>query len=301
MTTPVPLRGGFEESEMYDVLRRACAGAGLDGTGAELLRGHTNAVVRLRHAPIVVKIARRGTRPESVERTVDFVRWLMERDFPTVPLHPVPHQPALVDGHAVTFWTYLPQTSAPIAAVDLAEPLRLLHSLPAPPVPLRRLDNLGAIRSSLAAIATLPPDELDFLTQQADRLQDALKTVDYLLPETVVQGDPQHRNALRDGSRTVLCDWDTVAVGNPEWDLATVEIHCRRFRYGAEHYRAFADAYGFDVTTWPGYSVLRDIRELRMITTNARKALHTPGTLSEVRQRIAGLREGAHGLPWNIL
>ncbi len=115
-----------------------------------------------------------------------------------------------------------------------------------------------------------------------------------------MQGDPQHRNALHYGDRTVLCDWDTVAWGPPEWDLVTIEIHCRRFGHGKEHYKAFADAYGFDVTTWPGYRVLRDIRELRMVTTNAKKTAHTPGSLAEVERRITGFQAEDAYIRWNI-
>jgi hypothetical protein len=301
MTAPAPLHGGYDTAEMHDVLTRACAAAGLDGTGAELLRGHTNVVVRLRTSPVVVKIARKGTPPENVRRTVDLTRWLMSRGFPTVPLHPGVDQPLDIDGQAVTFWTYLPQPGTPVTAADLAAPLRALHRLPPPPVALRRLDNTGAIRKSLAATTTLTEDELHFLRRRADDLEKQLRTVRYLLPATVIQGDPQHRNALHDRDRVVLCDWDTAAHGQPEWDLTTVEIHCRRFGHGPDHYRRFADAYGLDITQWAGHRVLRDIRELRMITTNARKAAHTPGTLTEVRRRIAALREGDDGLCWNIL
>ncbi len=74
----------------------------------------------------------------------------------------------------------------------------------------------------------------------------------------------------------------------------------QRFGHGATHYRAFADAYGFGVTSWSGYPVLRDLRELRMVATNARKAHHTPGSLAEVRRRITGFREEAE-TQWSIL
>lgn len=302
MSAPAPLLGGFQAYEMYDVLERACASTGLDPEDAEVLRGHTNAVVRLRHDPVVVKIARKGTSLAAVENTIAFVRWLMDQDFPTVPLHPGITQPLVIEAHAVTFWVYLPQTTS-VTAADLAAPLRALHRLPSPPVPPRPLDNLGAIRTSLAATRTLPEQDLTLLGEIADQLEAALRNVDFELPQAVVQGDPQHRNALHDPQRqrTVLCDWDTIAYGQPEWDLVTVEIHCRRFGHGRRHYEDFAARYGFDVTTWSGYPVLRDIRELRMITTNARKTDHTPGTLTEVRRRIRGLRAGEADLAWNIL
>lgn len=301
MTAPVPLHGGFAISQMYDVLERACAHVGLSTAGTDLLRGHTNAVVRLNTEPVVVKIARKGTPVETVERTIVFVRWLMEQGFPTVPLVPGIDQPQVIDGHPVTFWTYLPQKNTSVHAVDLAEPLRSLHELTEPPVQLRSLDNVAAIRRSLASNIALSGEDLEFLDQRTSDLETALTRLRFALPAGVVQGDPQHRNALRDGQRTVLCDWDTVAFGQPEWDLVTVEIHCRRFGYGAEHYQQFARTYGFDVKSWSGYPVLRELRELRMITTNARKANHTSGTLNEVRRRISGYREGNGALRWNIL
>ncbi|MFH8983452.1 phosphotransferase [Streptomyces varsoviensis] len=298
--TLAPLHGGYEEGELQYILDSACTAVGLDAAGAQLLRGHTNAVVRLSTSPVVVKVARRGTKPEAVQRTVDFVRWLMESGFPTVALHPV-RQPVVVARQSVTFWAYLPQLDRPVAASQIAKPLCILHTLPTPPVQLPRHDNVAAIRASIDAITSLPTAMMQFLTEQVDRLAAELTEVEFRLPESVIQGDPQHRNALHDGGTAVLCDWDTVGVGHPEWDLVTIEIHCRRFGYGRSHYQEFADTYGFDVCDWPGFRTLRDIRELRMITTNARKAAHNPGTLEEVERRINGLRQGDIALPWRIL
>ncbi|MEU0689831.1 phosphotransferase [Streptomyces uncialis] len=295
--------GGYTDAELATVVDQACAHAGLDSTGARLLRGHTNAVVLLATAPVVLKAARKGSDPAAVARTTALVRWLTRSQFPTVALHPGIRQPFLADGHPVTYWTYLPQTgTGPVTAADLAAPLRALHRLPGPPVTLRRLDNLTAIHRSLAATDTLTPAEHAFLTDRAHTLEHRLHAVEYVLPAGTVQGDPQHGNALKDGhGRTVLCDWDTAAHGHPEWDLVTVEIHCRRFGHGRRHWDGFAAVYGLDITAWPGYPVLRDIRELRMITTNARKTTHTPGTLTEVRRRIKGLRNPDDHTVWNIL
>ncbi|MFF4534314.1 phosphotransferase family protein [Streptomyces sp. NPDC001407] len=303
MTAPTTITfGGFDETEMRDVLEHACARVGLDCAGAVRLRGHTNAVVRLITEPVVVKIARRGSDKVAVARTATFVRWLMTQNFPTVPLHAVAEQPVVVDGHAVTFWSYLPQPEHSVAASQLAGPLAELHRIADPPVQLERLEVVEAIRRSLAATTCLPQQTLRFLTERVERLADELAQVVYTLPEGVVQGDPQHRNALHtEDGRAVLCDWDTIAYGQPEWDLVTVEIHCRRFGHGLEHYQQFATAYGVDVAQWPGYRVLRDLRELRMITTNARKATHALGTLAEVERRIAGLRCEDPELPWAIL
>ncbi|MFF8640992.1 hypothetical protein [Streptomyces sp. NPDC015345] len=97
--------------------------------------------------------------------------------------------------------------------------------------------DVRAIRKSIAAITALPPATLRFLTERVDRLEAELDEV--------------------------LCDWDTVAHGHPEWDLVTIEVHCRRFGYTPQHYKDFATAYGYDVTTLAGCPTLRDLRELR--------------------------------------
>ncbi|MBQ0830105.1 phosphotransferase family protein [Streptomyces tagetis] len=300
--TPVTTIGGFAQGRWEDVLRRACAVAGLEAAGARVLRGHTNAVVLLERESVVVKIARHGSRPADAVRTVRFVRWLMEQGFPTVPLHPVAaEQPVVVDGHAVTFWTYLPQPDHPVRAEQLAPLLHALHRLGPPPVELPARDTVAAIASSLGGITDVPARLVDVLSVRLRALAEELAEVRFPYPETVVQGDPQHRNALHHGGEAVLCDWDTVARGHREWDLVTVEIHCRRFGYGDAHYRDFASSYGRDITSWEGYSTLRDLRELRMITTNARKIGHAPGSRAEVIRRIEGLIEGDTTLRWHIL
>ncbi|TQF01604.1 aminoglycoside phosphotransferase family protein [Kitasatospora acidiphila] len=295
-----PLVGGFAELDVHRILDTACRRAGLDPTGATLLRGHTNAVFRLRTAPVVVKIARRGSCPTQVQRSVQLVEWLAGLDFPTVPLHPV-RQPVVIDGQATTFWRHLPQPDHPVQAEQLAAPLRMLHQLPHPPFRIPELDTVGAIRRSLDVITALPAEDVDFLARRLRHLEKQLADLAFVLPPGLLQGDPQHRNALHDGGRAVLCDWDTICYGTPELDLVTIEIHCRRFGYGRAHYQAFARAYGFNVTHWDGYPVLRDLRELRMITTNAKRAVIGSFTQEEVIRRVDGLRRDDYGLRWRIL
>ncbi|WP_369383203.1 phosphotransferase family protein [Streptomyces sp. cg36] len=301
MTHLATAPGGFDNAEMHHVLRQACALVGLDPAGARLLRGHTNAVILLPREQTVVKIARRGTRTEDVARTVAFVRHLTQLGFPTVTLHPVA-QPVITDGHATTFWHYLPQPPHPVTAAQLATPLHTLHTLPTPPLPLPHHDNIAAIRRSLATTHWLPKPTHTFLAHYTDQLAHALTTLAFALPDGVLQGDPQHRNALHTANgQAVLCDWDTVTRGHPEWDLVTVEIHCRRFGHGQKHYQAFADSYGFDITRWSGYPTLTAIRELRMITTNARKVPQAPSSQREVERRIAALHRNDRHQQWNIL
>ncbi|MFD8316271.1 phosphotransferase family protein [Kitasatospora purpeofusca] len=301
MSTTAVTAGGYTPARLATVLDQTCRTVGLDPAGAVLLRGHTNAVYHLPAARVVLKIARLGTPPESVRRTTALVVWLTGLDFPTVGLHPV-QQPIEADGHLATVWTYLPQPQHPVSAEQLAGPLRTLHQLTDPPVRLPVLDTVAAIRRSLAAAAVLTPAEHDLLSRRVDELEDRLGSVAYLLEPSVVQGDPQHRNALHDGAgAAVLCDWDTASFGQPEWDLTTIEIHCRRFGYGQAHYDAFAARYGLDITEWSGYPVLAALRELRMITTNAKRAVPGSVTHQEVQRRISQIASGDTERRWSIL
>ncbi|MFJ8043670.1 phosphotransferase [Kitasatospora sp. NPDC096147] len=301
MTTPTATVGGFTEPAARAVLAAACRRSGLDPAGAELLRGRTHAVFLLRAAGVVAKVARAGTPYAEVRRTVRLVRWLQARGFPTVQLLPGTQPVPAAGGHAVTFWEYLPQPEHPVPAALLARPLRSLHRLPAPPFGVRPPDTVGAIGRSLAATSVLRPAESTFLHGRLADLAGRLASLSYPLPPGLLQGDPQHRNALHHAGAAVLCDWDTVCFGPPELDCVTVEIHCRRFGHGSGHYREFAERYGFDVTAWSGYPVLRDLRELRMITTNAKRAAPGSDALAEVRHRIDGLRRGRSETAWNIL
>ncbi|MGW5927184.1 phosphotransferase family protein [Streptomyces anulatus] len=300
MNAPTPAPGGFDGSEVRAILARASEVAGLDDSNPTLLRGHTNAVILLEGEGVVVKIARRGTPPAHVTRTVQAVRHLMRVGFPTVPLHPV-EQPILIDQHPVTIWKYYPQPDRVVSASELAQPLRTLHTLDAPHLDLPAHDNIRAIRRSLSAISALSADDIDFLTDRLDQLENELSSVQFTLPQGLIQGDPQHRNALHTPGGVVLCDWDTLAIGQPEWDLITVEVHCRRFGYSQQHYQHFVHEYGLDITLEPAYKTLAAIRELRMVTTNARKAHHAVGTIAEVRRRVEGLRGNDAELPWHIL
>jgi hypothetical protein len=69
----------------------------------------------------------------------------------------------------------------------------------------------------------------------------------------------------------LLCDWDTVSIGPREIDLVPIQ-HERRFGASSHFVDAFASAYGYDVTTWAGYSVLLEIRELSTLTYRADQA-----------------------------
>ena len=57
-----------------------------------------------------------------------------------------------------------------------------------------------------------------------------------------------------------------ASTGPREWDLLPTAIATERYGLKEAQYRQFAGTYGFDVRTWPGYPVLREIREVTITT-----------------------------------
>ncbi|WP_020385168.1 aminoglycoside phosphotransferase family protein [Kribbella catacumbae] len=290
----------FTPETTQRVLADVCHQAGIDAAGAVLLRHQTNAVYLLPRSEIVVKIARPGEQPDDLNRTLALVRWIVGQDILAVP--PSPHlQPLESAGCLATFWPYIDQTDQPrVTAADLGHPLKVLHTL-APPLDLPPLDLIDGIRNSIASSRILSAPEQQFLTTYSDETAAAAASVHYELPPGLIHEDPQHHNALQMKQGTALIDWDGACIGPREWDLVTIEIHCRRFFPDPDEYTQFVDVYGIDIRDWSGYKAMRDLRELRMITTNARKSAPGSPPAAEVHTRIAQLQRGEDNLMWNRL
>lgn len=56
---------------------------------------------------------------------------------------------------------------------------------------------------------------------------------------------------------------------------------------------------GYDVTTWDGFEVLRDIRELRMTTMAARIGEQDPATRGQFAHRLVCLQGRNGPRPWD--
>ncbi|GAA5079569.1 phosphotransferase family protein [Nocardia iowensis] len=293
----------FTPENTRNILETACGIAGFDAASAVVMRHHTNAVYLLAAQPIVVKIGR----PDHHGHidVVGLVRWLQQQAVPTVSLIDT-EQPLHISGCPVTFWRYLDQQNRIVSAADLAEPFAKLHACRAP-VPVALPDQqitytFEAISTAIDNNTILSAQDRAMLHERREQLAEHADNIRWVLPRGPIHGDAHHLNALWDKPNecAVLADWENAAIGPPEWDLATLEVHCRRFGHPADEYDRFATSYGFDIRDWSGYRWLRDLRELRMITTNARKSARGSSTAAEVLRRIEALKANAP-IGWNIL
>jgi hypothetical protein len=72
-----------------------------------------------------------------------------------------------------------------------------------------------------------------------------------------------------------------------------------RFGGAPNQAKEFVRAYGFDITGWPGWTVLRDVYELRSIAAHIRRAPTSPPHAAEALHRIASLRSGDRQARWH--
>lgn len=275
-----------------DALHEACMRAGLALHGARLIRLFASAVYHLPTADAVARIAR-FTSPRSLTRltaSLKVTRWLSTLDFPTVEALPI-DQPIQAHGCLITFWRYLPQQDPSPTPADLGLLLNRLHRLPTPPVPLQTYEPLRSVSDAIDHSLAVTEEERTWLKDHCDRLNDAYRELDFALPSGMIHGDAYRGNLLRDGTRIVLADWDSVSDGPREMDLIPT-LQARRFGLPEEQREAFISAYGHDITAWPGYRTLRDIRELSTLTALLRNAHADPNSLRELRHRLRSIRRG---------
>ncbi len=287
-------------NDSRDVLERACALAGINATGARLLRVGSNTVYRL-DAPVIARISRPGADAAHVRRTVAVARWLESAGYPAVRAVDV-DQPVLIGGQAVTFWHAVSDDGDQYASTaEVAEILLELHKLTAPQdLHLPELAPFASAPKRIAASTWLTPDGRAFLMTMLARMRDAYAGLEFTLPPGVIHGDANVGNVLRDGrGRPVVIDLDGFALGPREWDLALTAIYYDSFGWHTrQEYEDFVRVYGFDIMAWPGYPVMRSVREFLMVTWVIQKAPESAQAAAEAAKRITALRTGASRKDW---
>jgi aminoglycoside phosphotransferase (APT) family kinase protein len=287
-------------NDSQDILEQACAIAGIDASGARLLRLGSNTVYRLK-APIIARISRPGADPGQVRQTVAVARWLKSVDYPAVRLVDV-GQPVMLDRYVVTFWDAVSDDGDQYASVaEVGQVLVKLHQLTAPDD--LHLPELAPFANAAKRIETntwLNPHDRAFLTATLTQMRALYAGLEFTLPPGVIHGDASIGNVLRDNhGHPVVIDLDGFAIGPREWDLAMTAIYYDSFGWHTrQEYQDFVRVYGYDIMTWPGYPAMRAVREFLMVTWVIQKAPESEQAAAEATKRIAALRTGASRKDW---
>lgn len=272
-------------------VRHAAKLCGLDAQKAALIRLFATAVYHLPAADAVARVTAltSDNALARLDTSVKVTRWLIGMGFPAVEPLAV-EQPVTTDGCVVTFWRYLPQDGPGPALADLGRLLRRLHTLPLPPSELPAYRPLTSVRQAIETSQAIGNQDREWLTGYCVRLLEAYDQLRFPLPAGMIHGDAWRGNLLRgcDGG-AVLADWDAVSTGPREIDL-TPTLQAPRFGLPEKEASAFAAAYGYDLRSWDGYQVLRDIRELSTITALLRNGHTDADARLELQIRIRSMR-----------
>jgi aminoglycoside phosphotransferase (APT) family kinase protein len=291
--------GRFTPAKLAEVLAQVCAAAGLDPAGATLVRFTTNAVYRLASAPVVIRISASWRLRHRVAKVVAVANWLAGPEFPSVRLLAGIEQPVVVGDYLATVWDEVPTGSHRPNTRDLATLLRRLHGLPKPAFDLPAWAPLDDVDRRIADAEELADDDRAFLQDRRATLAEQLATLEFPLPPSVVHGDAHLGNLIPGPDGPVLCDFDSTSWGPPEWDLTPVLVAQRRFGGSVRESRTLLRAYGFDVTKWSGFEVLRQVRELKLVTSVLPILRSNPGVAAELHRRLASVRSGDAGARWS--
>ncbi|MFJ4741142.1 phosphotransferase family protein [Streptomyces sp. NPDC088775] len=273
-------------------MQEACLHAGFDATQPQLIRALDNGIWRLPDG-VVARVHQPGT-TLSAQNEIHGAYWLYGNGVP-VSL-PRRSEPMAAAGRPVTFWTDL-GPGGPANPADVALMLRTLHRLPVPAdLRLPSHDPFARFPDQIAA-AHATPEEKDWLTAHASQLRELWLALDWPTPRCVIHGDAGPGNTMATTAGTYLIDWERLSIGQREWDQATSAWHHDLFGASFDDYTAFARVYGHDITTWPGYHVIRDIRSLCATLFALRHATVSPAVRSEADHRLACLRETAGPTP----
>ena len=274
----------------------ACTRVGLDAAGAVLIRLAENALYRL-PGGVVARVSRPG-QLETARREVMASAWLQRQGFPVVQALAELVQPIDVGGRAVTFWRELPPHTR-AGPGEIGALLRRLHALPATGIDLPATDPFVQVETRIASLTFLDTDDQDWLLARAALLRQAYLDRPSGHPVALVHGDPWAGNVVRTDAGPVLLDLERFSLGPPEYDLVVVAAGYTSYGLRpAANYHDFAAAYGRDVTTWDGYPLLRDIRELRVTTYAGQVALDHPEALDQAVHRLRCLQGHYGDRPW---
>lgn len=227
-------------------------------------------------------------------------RWLAAAQVPAVRVVDEIEQPLMVDGHPVSFWCAVTGGEPVPTHVDLARLLAAYHGTPDCPCVLETFEPLTTSTSRLARAEGVATGDRDFLQARCADLTGQFEHLEFALPPGPIHGDAHTRDLLTDHGQVVLIDFEAAAIGPREWDLLPTSIAVPRYGLPEERYQEFAAAYGFDVRSWPGYLVLREIRELTMTTWIMQNVQESQDIAAEFALRVASLRERDSERPWHF-
>lgn len=289
--------------QALDIATGAARRAGLDATGAEVLRVRTSVHVELPRADVVVRIEDADAE-HLARRQVSVARVLAERGAPTARLVRPEIQPLRIDGRAVTLWHRLRSVATP-GFEEVGRAVRAIHEATVESLPtgVPAIDPFERVQACLETPSPWSGSvEAKELRRRADELAVAWRKDPRTDPlgTVVVHGDAHIDNAIVTADGVVLVDLEDAGIGPASWDFAPLTIGTERYGLPPGDLDGFAAGYGSDPGTWPAHRLMCDVYELVVTSWAIRCSATSSAMEQEARVRIAGLLE-ENPAPWTLL
>jgi hypothetical protein len=262
-----------------------------------LLRDVNNAVFELVGDPVVIRLVTLPSYVSRAELAVAGATVFAEHGVPAIRLLPGVCQPVRVGEQVATVWQAVPSSGPPPSGADLARLLRAVHAVSLA-CRLPGWDPLTDFDNRVRHTAMMAAADREFLLRRSAELATAVTELQFVFSTAVLHGDAHLGNIIPGPDGPVLCDFDSCAIGPPEWDLTPVTVGDIRFPRPAAHLRDFTATYGFDVRDWEGFEVLHGIRDLKLIAGVFPRAGSPPAVRAEFARRMASLRAGRRFERW---
>jgi Ser/Thr protein kinase RdoA (MazF antagonist) len=277
-----------------------CELAGFHGVTPKLLRLGNNAVFRVGTAH-VLRVMRPTAREADVQQEIELAREFARLHVPTVSLADLTtEQPLKAYDCLGTVWERLDEPDHDRLYRPFGQLLRIFHQRTTEA--WLSLELWRPLASSDRRLTELhghyTPDDITMISQWSRRIAVELDQVEPVLPGGVIHGRAEVGNLLLRAGRPVLIDFERVAIGPREWDLIDTAVTVTRFGLPVQHYRDFADAYGFDVRAWDGYETYRRLWELRATTWLMQNGHHSREAAREIEVRLKTWREDDPNTQW---
>jgi Ser/Thr protein kinase RdoA (MazF antagonist) len=284
---------------------------GIEVSELRLIRHFANAVYLVEERGGAQSVARVGYGPgvrARSERSIAVCRWLVELGYPaTEPLEV--DQPVVLTERdtefVVTFWRYYPQSEGrAVPGLDrLGVLARRLHEIADPPpvaLPVYEpLETMHRLVRGDDALDVMRSETLGWLQDRIRSVRDDYAHLDSPLGVGLIHADMYAGNLLWANGDVVLGDWDSVCTGPREIDLAPT-FTAERFGLAGEARDAFAEAYGYDLRSWSGWPLLREMRELSTLSALIKLASRQTDAGEELHFRLNTLRAGDRRARWNV-